>query len=154
MQSVRFAHHVTYTVFLCEVKKILCWGGSTIKSDAHWRSNLSSPSHFLFLLPLLFSFFASSVCLATWTNCLLSDLPKFYPFIHAKASSIQALSDIMPEPIKRGGGKECTLSSSFISHLFLVQFQVSLSQTTHAATLILFRHGTWWLLQYVITNQL
>ena len=59
---------------------------------------------------------------------------------------IWALSDIIPKPIKRKGGKEWTLSP--VSHLFLVQFWVSLWKTAHGVILILFHIGlAWWLLQ-------
>ena len=88
--------------------------------------NLSFPSPPLLLFPLL-SFFALSVCLTTWTNCLLSTLPKFFSIYWDQSLPIQALSDIMPDPIKRRGGKEWMLSSSPISCKFLVQFSVSLS---------------------------
>ena len=60
--------------------------------------------------------------------------------------STRTLNNIMPEPIKRWGRKEWTLSSSRLSRLFLVRFRVSLWQTTHGAILTLFRRGLAWCL--------
>ena len=42
-------------------KKFFVEWGSIIQSDTYWQSNLSSPFPLLFLLPLLFSVFASSI---------------------------------------------------------------------------------------------
>ena len=55
-------------------------------SNTCWQSNLSFP--FLFLLPLLFTFFTSSVCLSVLllgqsASCLICQ--SFFPFIEAKA---------------------------------------------------------------------
>ena len=64
--------------------------------------------------------------------------------------SFLPLSDVMPVPIKRGGGKEGILSSSLTSRLFLAQFRISLLQTTHSETLILFRRRLAWRLLHLI----
>ena len=77
-------------------KKILCSGGSTIKSDPFWQSNLSSPSPTSFFTPSV------HLCLATWTNCLLSDLPKFLLFIEAKAYPLGHLVTYARTNQKRG----------------------------------------------------
>ena len=110
-------------------EKKICWGGwSTIKSDTYWTSNLS-PLHLSASTQICRSFFFSNY----WGQSL----------------PIQALNDIMPEPIKREGGKEWMLSSSPVSRLFLVQFRLSLRQMMHGAIFILFLRGlAWWLLHY------
>ena len=135
-----YSWNVCVCVYWC---KILCWGRSTIKSDAYWQSNLSS------LLPLLLSFFTSS--------CYL-DKPrstKVFSIYWGQSLPIWALSNIMPEPIKRAGRKEWMLSSSPISCLFLVQFLVSLWQMINSAILIFFHCGlAWWLLHFPLISWL
>ena len=65
-------------------KNYLMWGGQqsspTFTGRVIFLLLFSSFSHFSFLSSLRLS-----VCLFTWTNCLLSDLLKFFPFIQAKA---------------------------------------------------------------------
>ena len=78
----------------------------------------SSFSHFLHFRPSvsLFGQTASSLICQS-----------FFSIYSGQSLPIRALKNIMPELIERGGAKEWMLSSPPISHLFLVQFQVSLT---------------------------
>ena len=83
---------------------------------------------------LLFShFFLSSLRLSVSLlgQTTSSQSTKVFFIYWGQSLPIWALSDRIPEPIKRGGGKVWTLSSSL----------------TDSTTFILFRHGlAWWLL--------
>ena len=134
-------------------KRILCWGGGQ-------QSSPTLTGTVIFLLLLLSSLLPSlfflcfihpsvhlSVSLLGQTASSLICQSFFFSIYLCQSLSIQALSNIMPEPIKSGGGEEWMLSSSPVSCQFLVQFQVSFWPTMHNVILLLFYHGlAWWLL--------
>ena len=73
---------------------------------------------------------------------------QIFHLLRPKPIHLDTKCDIMPEPIKRGGGKEWTFSSiSWKSSVSGSILSLSLWQTTHGTTLILFHRGlAWWLL--------
>ena len=141
-----------------------------IQTDAcKMKKNFLLPVTFLLGLVRLFTlsifpllFFTSSICLTTWTNCLLQNLAKFTDnsatgvFIYEHQSlHIWALSNIIPEPIKRPnwmrGWKR--MDALFLSRTSSVPGSIS-SLWQRTAWLMLFYHKLAWWLPHTYTGPL